>query len=208
MKYGHPINFLIYQILKIFCRIDDTAVSILPVHGPLIVATNHVNFLEMPVLYLYLKPRQLTGVAKMENWKNPLIRYLAHIWKAIPIRRYSVDSTAFKKAIRALEGGCFLGLAPEGTRSHDGRLGPASAGVIVIAAVSGVPVVPVVHIGGENLWRNIIKLKRTKVALRVGDQMHFTREHISTRRSRAEALDRLMHSLADLLPREKRGHYV
>ncbi len=208
MKLGHPVSTLIYQVLKIFCRVDDTAISNLPLDGPLIVATNHVNFLEMPLLYLYLKPRQLTGVVKMENWKNPLIRYLAHIWKAIPIRRYSVDSAAFRKAIRALEEGCFLGIAPEGTRSHDGRLGQASAGVIVIAAASGVPVVPVVHIGDENIWKNTIKLRRTKFELRVGDQIRFTREHIANRSSRARALERLMHSLAALLPRDHRGYYA
>ena len=208
MRFGHPISSLIYHVLKIFCRVDDTAISNLPLRGPLIVATNHVNFLEMPILYLYLKPRQLTGVVKMENWRNPLIRYLAHIWKAIPIRRFSVDSQAFRKAIRALDSGCFLGIAPEGTRSHDGRLGPASAGIIVIAAVSGVPIVPVVHVGGEKIWRNLLELKRTKLVLRVGDQMRFTREHIANRSSRAKALDVLMRSLADLLPHEKRGHYA
>lgn len=208
MKLGHPVNTLIYLLLKLGCRVDASAFASIPDEGPLIIATNHVNFLEMPILYLYFKPRVLTGIAKIEIWRNPLLRYLAHIWKPILIRRDSADVGAYQHMLQALDHGRIIAIAPEGTRSHDGKLGRASAGVVMLAAESGVPVLPVAHFGGNLVWHNLTRLRRTRFEFRVGKPMYFSRTHIATRQDRAQAIDKLMRALASLLPEEYRGYYA
>ena len=38
-------------VMRLICRIDDTQLARVPQQGPLIVVTNHVNILEIPIIY-------------------------------------------------------------------------------------------------------------------------------------------------------------
>lgn len=113
-------NAFIWALLRVLCRIDDAQVARVPTHGPLIVAVNHVNFLEVPLLATHLQPRPLTGFAKVETWDSPFLAPLANLWDAIPLHRDEVDPDAFRRALSALRAGRIVVVAPEGTRSGDG----------------------------------------------------------------------------------------
>ncbi len=207
MRFRHPVNYAIYLILKAICRVDAEDLKKIPAAGPLIIVTNHINFLEIPVLYVYLLPRRLVGISKVETWRNPVLRYLADLWDTIPIRRNAVDSSAFTAARRALGRERILVVAPEGTRSRDGRLRRAHAGVVVIAAGSGAPVLPVAHFGGERFWGNIRSLRKTRVHIKVGSPIRIDPARITNRRRREEAITEIMRALAALLPEAYRGYY-
>lgn len=45
------------------CRIDDRELVKIPCKGPAIIMMNHTNFLEVPILYTYLLPRPIAGLA-------------------------------------------------------------------------------------------------------------------------------------------------
>src|SRR4030042_5760798 len=134
---------------RTLCRVHDDELAAIPHAGPLLLVANHVNFLDVPIFYTHLIPRSVTGFAKIETWRNPALGFLFSLGGAIPIRRGAVDRTAIGRALEVLRSGRILAVAPEGTRSGDGRLQKAYTGVAVLALDSGAPGWPVAYFGGE-----------------------------------------------------------
>lgn len=74
------VNSVIYLILRILLKIEVTGLDQVPMHGPLIVASNHVNFLDAPVVITLLAPRPITGLVKRETWDKPVMAFLFNLW--------------------------------------------------------------------------------------------------------------------------------
>jgi 1-acyl-sn-glycerol-3-phosphate acyltransferase len=209
LSFGTSIvDPVIWGLLKLFCRIDAGEMSKVPDRGPLIIVTNHINFLEVPMLYLLMKPRPTLGMAKKETWNTPGYSFLAKLWKGIPVDRSGRDLSALKLAEKHLKEGAIVMMAPEGTRTGDGILREARAGAIALAKVSGAPVLPLAHFGGESFWPNFRKLQKTPFHVRVGEalKVDYGGSAASPQR-RKEALTELMVALAKLLPEQYHGYY-
>jgi 1-acyl-sn-glycerol-3-phosphate acyltransferase len=203
------VTSMIKGLLRMLCRVDDAQLAKVPDHGPLIIVSNHVNFLEAPLVYTHLLPRQMAGFAKAEAWKNPFLRFLAKLWGPIPLRRGEVDRSALRQALDALEEGLILGLAPEGTRSGDGRLQQGRPGTVLLALRSGAPLLPLVHHGGELFWRNLARLRRTDFHIVVGQPFYLEPGDMKvTRQVRRQMTDEVMYQMAALLPARNRGVYA
>jgi len=196
-------------LLYILCRIDDAQLARVPERGPLIIVTNHINFLEAPVLYTHLTPRPLTGFVKAENLEHPFFGPLLFgLWRGIPLQRGEADMAAFHQALEALAEGKILAVAPEGTRSGHGRLQQGLPGVAFLALRSSAPVLPVVHYGGERFWARLRRLRRTDFHIAVGQPFHLdARDVKATRQVRRQMADEVMYQMAALLPPAYRGIY-
>lgn len=202
------INVPIKLALHAFMDIDDSEVKKIPSHGPLILATNHINTLDAPVGFTHLHPRDLTAFVKVETWDNPLFKLLFDVWQGIPVHRGEVDFTAFHQAQEALADNKIMIIAPEGTRSFDGKLNKGYPGIVLLAIRSGVPILPVVFYGNENFSQNLKKLKRTKMVIRVGESFVVDfKDQALSRDFRQEVTDEIMYQIAALLPEEYRGVY-
>jgi 1-acyl-sn-glycerol-3-phosphate acyltransferase len=203
------VNFAIRVYTRITCRIDAPDLQQkVPMQGPLIVITNHIGQLEVPLLFAHLQPRKMTGWAKIETWDNWLLHWVFDLWGAIPVRRGEADMTALKKALQALQAGYIFGLAPEGTRSKSGRLRRALPGAVVIALHSGAPILPLVHWGGEGYLSNLTRLRRTDFHIRVGEPFRIeTNGARITGEIRQQIVDEMMYALAEMLPEQYRGEY-
>jgi 1-acyl-sn-glycerol-3-phosphate acyltransferase len=194
---------------SIICRIEGAELARVPMRGPLILAVNHINSLEVPLLFAHLQPRRMIGLAKIETWHNKFMGWLFDLWEAIPIRRGEADLDALRRCLTALSAGDILGVAPEGTRSYDGKLLSGQPGIVLIALHSGAPILPVAHWGGEDFSRNIKHLKRTDFHIRVGKP--FTLDANGEKvngRLRQEMVDEIMYQIAILMPEEYRGQYA
>lgn len=191
------------------CRINDAEVTRVPERGPLILVVNHINFLDIPVMYTRLLPRPITGYAKHESWDNILKRGLIHVWGGFPLHRGEPDMAALRWGLEVLRAGYILAIAPEGTRSGHGRLQEAHPGVVFLALRSGVPVLPVVYYGNEDFRDNLPKLKRTEVNLAVGRTFRIEAggEKV-TQEIRQQMLEEVMYQLAGIMPSEYRGVYA
>jgi len=203
------VTSTIKGLIDILCRVDGAQLTQIPERGPLIIVANHVNFLEVPLIYTYLQPRPLTGFAKAETWDNPAKRVLADLWGAIPLQRGEADVDALRRALAALDAGHILAIAPEGTRSGNGQLQRGHPGVVFLAQRSRAPLLPLVYYGGERFWDNLGRLRRTDFHIRVGQPFHL---HVDgakmSREVRRRAADEVMYQLAALLPPAYRGVYA
>jgi 1-acyl-sn-glycerol-3-phosphate acyltransferase len=204
---------LIVVTLKAFtsliCRINDAELERVPKNGPLIIYTNHINILEIPIIYTHLQPRGVHGLVMAERWRNPILRWMLDSTESIPIQRATADIEAIRKGLEVLAKGEIIIISPEGTRSHDGRLQPAHPGVILLALHSAAPLLPIAYFGSERWHENISRLQRTNFHIRVGKLIQLVaHEERVTHGVRQEMLDELMYQLAELLPEEYRGNYA
>jgi len=209
MLTASHINPPIKAILRAFMRINDEAVRSVPMQGPLIMATNHINWLDAPVGFSHLHPRPLTAFAKVETWDKFIMRTLFNAWDAIPINRGEVDLTAFKKAEEALAHGKIIAIAPEGTRSNDGKLNTGYPGIVILALRTGAPILPFVFYGNERFKENFRQYRRTHMMLKAGEPFRLKKiDGNPDKVMRQEMTDAIMYEIARLLPEAYRGKYA
>jgi len=203
------VNGIVKAWTQVVCKIDGAELNKVPLKGPLVIISNHVNFLEAPVLYTHLLPREMTALAKTESWDNPGKRFLFNLWKIIPIRRGEADMTAYRAALDAINAGKILVIAPEGTRSFTGKLQKGLPGTALIAVRSGAPILPIAFYGAENFWDNLKHFKRSPFHIRVGKlfKINLPSNGLS-KENREQVIDECMRQLAILLPEEYRGAYL
>jgi 1-acyl-sn-glycerol-3-phosphate acyltransferase len=203
------VNTTLKSFTRLLCRVDDRQLAYIPPNGPLLLVSNHINFIEVPLVYTHLLPRPVTGFAKAETWDNPAMAYLFNLWKAIPLRRGEADLGGLRQGLKALQAGQILAVAPEGTRSGDGRLRRGQPGIVLLAVLSGAPVLPLVYYGSERFRSNLTRLRRTDFHIRVGEP--FTVRPLPGRMPgpiRQQIADEIMYRLAVLLPPPYRGEYA
>ncbi len=196
-------------ITNLICRIDDTQLARVPDKGPLILVSNHVNLVEIPILFTRLQPRPLTGLVLARRWDHIWTRWLLETAGAIPLRRGEADLAALRKAKEMLARGSIVAIAPEGTRSGDGKLGKAHAGVVSLALQSQAPLLPVVFYGSEDYVQNMLHMRRSDFHIVVGQPFNLDpRGKKVDRNLRQQILNEIMYQLALSLPAEYRGVYA
>ena len=203
------VLFLVEGITAVLCRIEKDELDKIPANGPMILAMNHIGSLEVPLLRSHIQPRRVISLAKIETWDNKLMGWLFDVWESISIRRGEVDLGALRRCLNCLSAGDILGVAPEGTRSHDGKLLCGRPGIVLIGLHSGAPILPVVHWGIEDFHKNIKHLKRTNFHIRVGKPFTLDAKGEKVNgRIRQEMADEIMYQIASLMPKEYRGKYA
>jgi 1-acyl-sn-glycerol-3-phosphate acyltransferase len=128
-----------------------------PRTGPVIIASNHLSFIDSVVIPLAV-PRTVRFLAKAEYFEGRGLRgrgtaLFFHLIDAVPVRRTgNRDSMrSLESALDVLREGTAFGIYPEGTRSRDGRLYRGRTGVGWLALTSGAPVVPVAVKGTDQV---------------------------------------------------------
>jgi len=181
----------------------------IPEAGRLLLYINHINIFD-PILACALVQRHVVPLSKEENFHIPIIGEIAKAYGVIPIRRGEVDTTAFKSSLAVLHDEKVLLVAPEGTRSGDGRLQEAKDGPTLMALRTNAPLVPVSLVGQENAPTRWKRLRKTRVAVWVGRPFRFLAAQ-GTRIPRPELkamTTDAMRELAALLPAANRGVYA
>jgi 1-acyl-sn-glycerol-3-phosphate acyltransferase len=196
-------------MLSVICKIDCAEfIKALKNNKPMLVIFNHINFLEVPILVAHSYPIYVSGLVKSETWDNPVFSFIFNTYKAIPIDRKGAFSDSFKKVIEAIEKGYFMCVAPEGTRSKDGVLGKGKAGIIQLALEAKVPILPVAHHGGQNIWNNMRRLRRTPFCFKAGRPFRINFEGRPGKEERDKIMMEVMAQMARLLPEQMRGEYA
>ena len=107
--------------------------------------SNHQSHMDIPMLYATLPSPTIRMLGKKELFQIPL-------WgRGLRAAEFiEVDRSNHARAVRSIEyaaklvrDGVSIYLAPEGTRSRDGRIGPLKKGGFHLALGTGAPIVPV-----------------------------------------------------------------
>jgi len=208
------INPVFRLLLNLLTCWEVVGAENIPLTGPLIVAANHMSFLDGIFLALAI-PRHLYFFMKVEGLNIPVIGGFVGLWGTFPVRRGVVDRKALSQALDLLARDQVLGFFPEGTRGRGDTshlLQRARPGITVIAIRSGAPILPVGITGTENPFSRRsawLRLRRPRVRVNIGEPFQlpnykgqFDKETLFT------ATSDIMYRIADLLPPEYRGYYA
>lgn len=202
------LNAFFYLLTTAICEVEADALARVPRRGPLILVSNHVNVLEIPVLVPRLGDRPVSGFFASYRLKSRWMRWLLTTYGGIPVHRGAPDTKALRSAAERIQAGDIFALAPEGTRSRDGILGRGRAGVVVLALETGAPVLPVVHHGDAHWQQNLKRLRRTPFRIEVGTPFRLNSRGEKVNRALRQAmLAEVMAQMAALLPEQFRGQH-
>ncbi|WP_395572348.1 lysophospholipid acyltransferase family protein [Streptomyces sp. BK79] len=173
---------LLGPLLRLAFRPRIEGLDHVPASGAAIVAGNHLSFADHFLMPAVLR-RRITFLAKAEYFTGPGIkgRLTAFFFRSagqIPVDRSGKEAgqAAIREGLGVLGKDELLGIYPEGTRSHDGRLYKGKVGVAVMALRAGVPVVPCAMIGTFEAQPPGRKIPRLHpVVIRFGEPLDFSR---------------------------------
>jgi 1-acyl-sn-glycerol-3-phosphate acyltransferase len=110
--------------------------------GGAILASNHISFLD-PLIVGQAVDQSIHYFARKTLFSHPLAGKILRAWGTIPIDRERPDAASLKTTIRLLRRGERVLMFPEGTRSTEGQLLNAEAGIGLFIAKTGAPVLPI-----------------------------------------------------------------
>ncbi|MFD3695283.1 lysophospholipid acyltransferase family protein [Streptomyces sp. NPDC058646] len=217
MFYHLLKHVLLGPLLRLLFRPRIEGLENIPAEGAAIIAGNHLSFSDHFLMPAILK-RRITFLAKAEYFTGPGIkgRLTASFFRSagqIPVDRSGKDAgqAALREGLGVLAKDELLGIYPEGTRSHDGRLYKGKVGVAAMALGAGVRVVPCAMVGTFEIQppgKKIPKIRR--VTIRFGEPMDFSRyEGLEGERTVLRAVtDEIMYAILGLSGQEYVDRYA
>jgi 1-acyl-sn-glycerol-3-phosphate acyltransferase len=217
---GHVLYYVLHLVLKPLTRLIYRPViegaDNVPQDGPLILASNHLSFIDSVVIPL-VAPRRIFYLAKAEYFggRGPISRTRDALFRtlgAIPVDRAAARSAqvSLDAALEVLKAGDAFGIYPEGTRSRDGRLYRGHTGVAWLAINAPAPVVPVALIGTERIMPVGSRFPRVRrITVRFGEPMSFEKLAVDNPPAVARRLatDAIMDAIAELSGQERVAGY-
>ena len=136
---------------------------------PLIVMSNHQSHFDIPIIYCAF-PSTLRMVAKAELFRVPIWGRAMREAGFVSVDRSGNRAQAMdamRQAGDAIARGINIWIAPEGTRSPDGRLGKLKKGGFLLAQATGASIVPLTIDGSRDILPKNSKLVRPGAVVRV-----------------------------------------
>ncbi|MGW6704803.1 lysophospholipid acyltransferase family protein [Streptomyces sp. NPDC054956] len=217
MFYHLLKHVILGPLLRLLFRPRIEGLENIPEEGAAIIAGNHLSFSDHFLMPAILK-RRITFLAKAEYFTGPGVkgRLTAAFFRSagqIPVDRSGKDAgqAALREGLGVLAEGELLGIYPEGTRSHDGRLYKGKVGVAAMALGAKVPVVPCAMVGTFEIQppgQKIPSIRR--VTIRFGRPLDFSRyEGMEGERSVLRAVtDEIMYEILALSGQEYVDRYA
>lgn len=147
MTFYNLTKFVVGAVARVLWRVRVYGAQNVPLHGPLIVACNHVSFVDPPVLGVSC-PRTIHYMAKRQLFDIPVLGPTIRALGAYPVDRDGSATGAIKRSIEVLREGEAVGIFPEGGRNIAGNA-QARQGVALLAALSDAPVLPAAVVGSN-----------------------------------------------------------
>ncbi|OMI41425.1 lysophospholipid acyltransferase family protein [Streptomyces sparsogenes] len=169
-------------LMRLMFRPQVEGAERIPGSGPVILAGNHLTFIDSMILPLVCD-RQVVFIGKDEYVTGKGLKGRLMAWFFTGVGMIPVDRdgghggvAALMTGRRVLEEGRIFGIYPEGTRSPDGRLYRGRTGIARLTLMTGAPVVPFAVIGTDRLQPGGKGLPRPgRVTIRFGEPLEFTR---------------------------------
>ena len=210
-------HVLIGPPLKLFTGLHVEGRENVPREGALIVASNHLSFIDSIVIPLAAR-RQVHFLGKAEYFQGTGLRGAAVRWfhstaGTIPVDRSDPRAAAgsLELAEEVLRRGEGFGVYPEGTRSPDGRLHRGRTGVARMALSTGAVLLPCAVTGTDKVQpAGSNGFRPGKVTVRFGRPVDVA--GLAAQFQKAALLravtDATMDAIAELSGQERSGMYA
>lgn len=182
MFYWFMKNLIAGPLLRTTFRPWVTGEENIPRTGAVILASNHLSFIDSIFLPLVID-RRVTFLAKSDYYnvkgiKGWAIKSFLKAAGMLPIDRSGgkASEASLRTGLSVLQRGEVLGIYPEGTRSPDGKLYRGRTGVARMVLEGGVRVVPVAMIDTEKVMpigKRLPKVRR--IGIIFGEPLDFSR---------------------------------
>ncbi|MBY9004905.1 MAG: 1-acyl-sn-glycerol-3-phosphate acyltransferase [Candidatus Lokiarchaeota archaeon] len=199
-----------YIYVKLVCRLlwnfkaEYPNKNMFPEYGPGIVVANHLSHID-PFFLGAACHRRIRYMSKLDNFKTPIVKTLFTNLGAFKLDREN-PTLGWAQAKEIINGGEWVGIFPEGTRSIEGELGEFRTGAVRLAIETGVPIVPMAVLGSEHaLPKGKLVMKPTQVKVRVGDPIYFDTYDIN--KVTYEDIKRLSEDLRTVVTELRDGTY-
>jgi 1-acyl-sn-glycerol-3-phosphate acyltransferase len=170
--------------------------------GPLILAVNHSSYFDPPLAGMCSR-RDVYYLARKNLLQWPILGPMFPDMNVIPVERDGNDMSALREVIKKIREGNGVVLFPEGTRSRDGQLQPARAGIGLVIAKTRAPVLPMRIFGAFDAFpKGSKRLHFVPITVALGEPIRFTDEEIGhgTREVYQKLSDRVMEAIANIRP--------
>lgn len=196
----HFLHIIARPFLKSLFKFQVFGAENVPSTGGVLLMSNHASYID-PVFMGAAVDRGLYYMARSTLFKPGLIEWLLLNMNAFPVHLGVPDRRAIRRALQLLADGNLLLIFPEGTRSVDGTLGKARAGVGLIAYKTTAPVVPVFLSGTQKVLPKGGKmLKPAKITVSFGKllDMEYYRKCKGSRETYVKLGEEVMARIAEL----------
>jgi 1-acyl-sn-glycerol-3-phosphate acyltransferase len=202
------LRSIVRILVKVLTRTQFVGLENIPPDGALIVATNHMHYMDIPLLFINPIREDLTALVTTKYQRHWFIRWFCETAGGIWINRDIADFNAMQAATNTLRDGRALGISPEGTRSQTAQLLQAKSGIVLLALKVGAPIVPVAITGTEKAFRRIFTLQRPRITVRFGPVFTLLPVGLENREQLYQQYtDEIMCRIAALMPEKYWGYY-
>ena len=196
-------------LFKHLTRLSYEGMENIPAEGGVIIATNHMSRLDFPALFMVSSREDITALVADKYQSYVLFNFIIRTAGGIYLDRSKADFSAFSTGVDFLRKGGALGIAPEGTRSKVGALLEAKPGTVLLATRAKVPVVPVAVIGTEVSVKQLLRLRRPKIHVRVGPAFTYPPLDRDQRHDLLKKYtDEVMCRISAMMPESYHGFYT
>ena len=209
----HPI---VTPLATLIWRPEVVGTENVPPTGPVILASNHLSFVDSVVIPL-TSPRQVAFLAKSDYFTGTGIKgWISRQWftgvGSIPVDRDAPGAAqqSLDLALEHLRAGGAFGIYPEGTRSRDGRLYQGKPGVAWLALQAQCPIVPVALTGTRDVQPVDAKLpRRAKVRVEFGTPIQVAGrfDGVAPAKARRQITDEVMAAILEMSGQEWAGEF-
>ncbi|MGK5738820.1 lysophospholipid acyltransferase family protein [Micromonospora sp. URMC 103] len=207
---------LVKPVLTVWTRRTWRGMEHLGGDGGVILVANHLSHADPLVSahFIYDSGRWPQFLAKASVFRVPVLGWILHRCRQIPVERGTVDAArSLDKLVAALKAGGTVVIYPEGTTTREPELWPmkGKTGAARLALTTGAPVVPIVMWGPERMFDpRTAKLSlrpRTPVTVVAGPPVDLSRfaGASPTRATLEEMTDTIMLRLRDMLAEIRGG---
>ena len=198
---AHTLGTLWSRIILWFAgvRLHISGQENIPKDEPVVFACNHASQVDIPILYLAL-PVQFRFIVKKELFNIPVFGLAMRKTGYIPVDRSGGRASliSIKQAAEKVRKGISVVVFPEGTRSHDGRLGDFKVGGLLVAIKAKCPVIPVAISGSYKILpRGRIKPQGGDVEVCIGKPRHL--EDQKNIKSKEELVKEIREAVSGML---------
>ncbi|HHV93226.1 MAG TPA: 1-acyl-sn-glycerol-3-phosphate acyltransferase [Firmicutes bacterium] len=184
---------------KLYFRWEVYGKENLPSAGGVLLAANHVSYLDPPLMGCAVD-RPVYFMAKKELFDIPVLGWIIRRLGAFPVERGAADRKAIRKALEMLQSGRVVGIFPEGTRGDGRTLLKAQPGTVLLAVKAGVPIVPMAITGVERVLPPGRWFPRpVKIRIFIGEPIYIPADETGTSREVLEEYSRLLMERIDQL---------